>query len=281
VLNVLDRIRSNREDSIAFLARRIAAHPTGANAGDPGRSTAQTGAADVAIRTAHENDIAARKRAAAAAAVAEIEDGMLVGLGTGSAANFAIAALGERVAEGLKVTTVATSLATARIAEAAGFPVLPIDTFARLDIAIDGADELDPQLRAIKGKGGAMLREKIVAAAAERMIVIVDASKQVTQLGRGPLPVEVLPFAAGFVSDRIERLGATVSRRMAGDACYRTDQDNIILDCEFGAIDDPLALASALSAIPGMLGHGLFLDEIDAVYVGGSDGVIQLTRGAS
>jgi ribose 5-phosphate isomerase A len=281
VLNVLDRIRSNREDSIAFLARRIAAHPTGANAGDPGWSTAQTGAADVAIRTAHENDIAARKRAAAAAAVAEIEDGMLVGLGTGSAANFAIAALGERVAEGLKVTTVATSLATARIAEAAGFPVLPFDTFARLDIAIDGADELDPQVRAIKGKGGAMLREKIVAAAAERMIVIVDASKQVTQLGRGPLPVEVLPFAAGFVSDRIERLGATVRRRMAGDACYRTDQDNIILDCEFGAIDDPLALASALSAIPGMLGHGLFLDEIDAVYVGGSDGVIQLTRGAS
>jgi ribose 5-phosphate isomerase A len=283
VLNVLDRIRSNREDSIAFLARRIAAHPTGANAGDPGRSTAQTGAADVAIRTAHEKDIATRKRAAAAAAaaVAEIEDGMLVGLGTGSTANFAIAALGERVAEGLKVTTVATSLATARIAEAAGLPVLPFDTFARLDIAIDGADELDPQLRAIKGKGGAMLREKIVAAAAERMIVIVDASKQVTQLGRGPLPVEVLPFAAGFVSDRIERLGATVRRRMAGDACYRTDQDNIILDCEFGAIDDPLALASALSAIPGMLGHGLFLDEIDAVYVGGSDGVIQLTRGAS
>jgi len=235
----------------------------------------------VAIRTAHENDIAARKRVAAAAAVAEIEDGMLVGLGTGSTANFAIAALGERVAEGLKVTTVPTSLATARIAEAAGLPVLPFDTFARLDIAIDGADELDPQLRAIKGKGGAMLREKIVAAAAERMIVIVDAGKQVTQLGRGPLPVEVLPFAAGFVSDRIERLGATVRRKMAGDACYRTDQDNIILDCEFGAIDDPLALASALSAIPGMLGHGLFLDEIDAVYVGGSDGVIQLTRGAS
>jgi ribose 5-phosphate isomerase A len=281
VLNVLDRIRSNREDSVAFLAHRIAAHPTGANAGDPGRSTAQTGAADVAIRTAHENDIAARKRVAAAAAVAEIEDGMLVGLGTGSTANFAIAALGERVAEGLKVTTVATSLATARVAEAAGLPVLPFDTFARLDIAIDGADELDPQLRAIKGKGGAMLREKIVAAAAERMIVIVDAGKQVTQLGRGPLPVEVLPFAAGFVSDRIERLGATVRRKMAGDACYRTDQDNIILDCEFGAIDDPLALASALSAIPGMLGHGLFLDEIDAVYVGGSDGVIQLTRGAS
>ena len=118
-----------------------------------------------------EDDVAARKRAAACAAVAEIEDGMLVGLGTGTTANFAIAALGERVAAGLKVTTVATSLAAARAAEAAGLAVLPFDTLARLDLAIDGADELDPQLRAIKGKGGAMLREKIVAAAATRMIV--------------------------------------------------------------------------------------------------------------
>ena len=235
----------------------------------------------MATCTPDQDDVAARKRAAACAAVAEIEDGMLVGLGTGTTASFAIAALGERVAAGLKVTTVATSLAAGRAAEAAGVPVLPFDTLAKLDLAIDGADELDPQLRAIKGKGGAMLREKIVAAAAERMIVIIDAGKQVTRLGRGALPVEVLPFAAGFVSHRIERLGATVSRRMAGDASYRTDQDNVILDCRFGSIEDPQALASALSAIPGMLGHGLFLDEIDAAYVGGSDGVIQLTRGAS
>ncbi len=145
-----------------------------------------------------ENDIAAHKRAAACAAVAEIEDGMLVGLGTGTTANFAIAALGERVAAGLKVTTVATSLADWPRRGSGGPSVLPFDTLARLDLAIDGADELDPQLRAIKGKGGAMLREKIVAAAADRMIVIVDASKQVTQLGGAALPVEVLPFAAGF-----------------------------------------------------------------------------------
>lgn len=241
----------------------------------------QSGAGNVAIRTAHENDIAARKRAAACAAVAEIEDGMLVGLGTGTTANFAIAALGDRVAAGLKVTTVATSLAAGCAAEAAGLQVLPFETLAKLDLAIDGADELDPQLRAIKGKGGAMLREKIVATAATRMIVIVDAGKQVARLGRGPLPVEVLPFAAGFVSHRIERLGAIVSLRMTGDASYRTDQDNLILDCRFGSIDDPQALASALSAIPGMLGHGLFLNEIDAAYVGGADRVIQLTRGAS
>jgi ribose 5-phosphate isomerase A len=242
---------------------------------------ALNGAVDVAANPPDQDDAAARKRAAARAAVAEIQDGMLVGLGTGTTTGFAISALGERVAGGLRVTTVATSLATGSAAEAAGLPVLPFDTLVRLDLAIDGADEIDPQLRAIKGKGGAMLREKIVAAAAARMIVIVDADKQVTRLGRSPVPVEVLPFAAGFVSHRIELLGATVSPRMAGDASYRTDQDNIVLDCMFGAIDDPRALAVALSAIPGMLGHGLFLDEIDAAYVGGSDGVIQQSRGAS
>lgn len=228
-----------------------------------------------------EDELAARKRAAAYAAVAEIEDGMLVGLGTGTTAGFALAALGGRLAAGLRVTIVATSLATGRAARAAGVAVLPFDEFARLDLAIDGADELDPQLRAIKGKGGAMLREKIVASAAERMIVIVDAGKEVPRLGRSALPVEVLPFAAGFVADRIERLGATVSIRMTGDASYRTDQDNLVLDCRFGSIGDPRALASALSAIPGMLGHGLFLDEIDAAFVGRSDGVIQLSRCAS
>ncbi len=227
-----------------------------------------------------EDDVTAQKWAAACAAVAEIADGMLVGLGTGTTANFAIVALAERVAAGLKVTSVATSLAAGRAAEAAGLQVLPFDTLAKLDLAIDGADELDPQLRAIKGKGGAMLREKIVAAAATRMIVVVDAGKQVIELGTAPLPVEVLPFAARFVSDRIEHLGASVSLRMADDAVYRTDQGNIILDCRFGPIDDPQALGSALSAIPGMLGHGLFLDEIDVAYVGRSDGVARLTRGA-
>lgn len=224
------------------------------------------------------DEVSLRKRAAASAAVAEIEDGMLVGLGTGSTANLAIAALGEQVAEGLKVTTVATSLGSGQAARAAGLTVLPFDTLARVDLAFDGADELDPQLRAIKGKGGAMLREKIVAAAADRMIVIADSGKQVTRLGRGPLPVEVLPFAAAFVSGRIEHLGATVDLRMVGDATFRTDQDNVILDCRFGPINDAAALAGALSAIPGLLAHGLFLDEIDAAYVGTSDGVIQLSR---
>jgi ribose 5-phosphate isomerase A len=206
---------------------------------------------------------------------------MLVGLGTGTTADFAIAALGERVAAGLKITGFATSAATYRAAKSAGLAVRRFDLVARLDLAIDGADEVDPQLRAIKGRGGAMLREKIVAAAAARMIVAVDESKQVSRLGRGSVPIEVLPFAVGFVADRIGRMGASVSQRMAGQASYRTDQDNVVLDCAFGDITDCADLASALSAIPGVLGHGLFLDEIDVVYVGGSDGVVKLARGAS
>jgi ribose 5-phosphate isomerase A len=221
------------------------------------------------------------KREAARAAVAEVQDGMLVGLGTGTTTAFAIAALGERFAAGLRVATVATSFAAARLAEAVGLRVFAFDTLDKVDLAIDGADEIDERLRAIKGGGGAMLREKIVAAAAERMIAIVDASKLVTRLGTCALPVEVLPFAAGFVSRRIETLGAIVNERKTAGSLYRTDQNNVVLDCQFFAIDDPEALAIALSAIPGMLGHGLFIDEIDAVYVAGKDGILHLTREAS
>lgn len=225
--------------------------------------------------------VAARKRAAACAAVAEVQDGMLVGLGTGTTTAFAIAALGGRVAEGLNIATIATSLATMRLAQEAGLRVLPFDQPSAIDLSIDGADELDAELRAIKGRGGAMLREKVVAAAATRMVAIVDDSKQVTKLGKGPLPVEVLWFATEYVSRRIEELGATVSQRMTGGSYYRTDQDNAVLDCRFGSIDDPNVLASALSAIPGLLGHGLFLDEIDAAYVAGADGVVCLSRETS
>jgi len=225
-------------------------------------------------------DVEGFKRAAALAAVAEVEEGMIVGLGTGTTAAYAISALADRVAGGLRVTTVATSLATARMAEALGLRPVPFEDLAQVDIAIDGADEIDGALRAIKGGGGAMLREKIVAAASRRMIAIVDGSKQVSRLGAHPLPVEVLPFAAVYVARRIVELGAEVFRRVAGAASYRTDQDNLVLDCRFGAIDRPEALAAALSAIPGVLGHGLFLDEIDVAYVGRPEGTIYLTREA-
>jgi len=205
---------------------------------------------------------------------------MIVGLGTGTTAAFAVAALAERVAGGLQVTAVATSLATAQAAEAVGLTIVPFDTLAVVDLAIDGADEIDGSLRAIKGGGGAMLREKIVAAAATRMVAIVDVAKQVDVLGRHPLPVEVLPFATAFVTARLAELGAAVTLRMADAAPYRTDQGNAILDCHFGQIRKPESLAARLGAIPGLLGHGLFLDEIDCAYVGGPNGVMRLTRTA-
>jgi ribose 5-phosphate isomerase A len=138
---------------------------------------------------------------------------------------------------------------------------------AQIDLAIDGADEIDPELRAIKGAGGAMLREKCVAASATRMIVIADGSKRVEQLGAAPVPCETLPFAQAFVDGALEELGARVVLRQKDGAPYRTDQDNLIFDCHFGPIDDAQALAARLSSIPGMLGHGLFIDEVDGLYL--------------
>ena len=219
------------------------------------------------------------KQAAAEAAIAEVCDDMLVGLGTGSTAAYAIAGLGRRVADGLRISAVATSLATEAAAREAGIPLLPFDDIAAVDIAIDGADEIDPAFRAIKGGGGALLREKIVAASAARMICIVDATKTVAQLGAHPLPIEVLPFARAFVADAVSRLGGEPKLRLAASGePARSDQGNILMDCAFGPIDDPEALAAALSDIPGMLGHGLFLREIDALLIGGPAGVERRER---
>jgi ribose 5-phosphate isomerase A len=220
--------------------------------------------------------IALAKQRAAEAAVAEIESGMLVGLGTGSTAAFAISGLGRRIREeGLEVRAVGTSLATEAAARAAGIAMLDFADVAQVDLCIDGADEIDPALRAIKGGGGAMLREKIVATAATRMICIVDGDKPVPQLGAAhPLPIEVLPFARDFVSQAIRDLGGDpVLRRAKNGAPALSDQNNLLIDCGFGAIADPAGLAQKLSIIPGLLGHGLFLDEIDTLIVGGDAGV--------
>ncbi len=219
------------------------------------------------------------KREAAEAAVAEIASGMLVGLGTGSTAAFAIAALGRRVREGLQVTAVGTSLATEAAARAAGIAMLDFADVAHTDLVIDGADEIDPAFRAIKGGGGAMLREKIVATSAARMICIVDSGKTVATLGTRPLPIEVLPFARNFVSDAVRALGGEPIVRMMPDGTpVLSDQANLLIDCRFGPITDPAGLASALTAVPGMLGHGLFLTEIDALFVGRDEGTARLER---
>ena len=218
------------------------------------------------------------KRLAAEAAVAEIEDGMLVGLGSGSTAAFAIAAIGKRVSEGLAIDAVATSFASEALARRYGIALLDFEDVASVDLVIDGTDEIDPAFRAIKGAGGAMLREKIVATAAKRMVVVADGRKRVERLGGVPVPVEVLPFARSFVAGEVRRLGAEPVLRRAGADPYLTDQNNIVFDCAFAALDASDELAAALAAIPGVLGHGLFLREVDAAYIAAEGRVERLER---
>lgn len=220
------------------------------------------------------NDRESEKASAAARAVQEVRDGMLVGLGTGSTAGLAIRALAERIRDGLHVECVATSLATETIARSVGLAIRSFEGVASVDLTIDGADEIDGSLRAIKGGGGALMREKIVASASHRMLVIIDSSKFVSMLGRFRLPVEALPFAAAWVERSVIQLGGRPQRRLGRDGSpFLTDQGNVIFDCDFGEIADPKTLAKSLDAIPGLLEHGLFVTEIDAVFIGRGDRV--------
>ena len=184
------------------------------------------------------------------------------------------------MAQGRKVTTGATSIATTRAAEAAGITVLAMDDQAAVDLCIDGVDEIDSHFRAIKGGGGAMVREKIVATAATRNIAIADGSKLVERLGVHPVPVEVLPFARAYVVAELTKLGSSVTRRRNETAFFQSDQGNPILDAAFAMIADPERLAMQLDALPGVVGHGLFLTEIDALFVGTPEGVRKTRRTA-
>jgi ribose 5-phosphate isomerase A len=225
------------------------------------------------------NVIEQQKRAAAQAAVAQIMPGMVVGLGTGSTAAFAVAALGVLVAQGLSVRAVATSRRTETQARGLGIPLLDLADVAQVDLCIDGVDEIDPALRAIKGAGGAMLREKVVASAAARMLAIADGSKGVAALGAQPVPVEVLPLARAFVARQVGLLGCDpVLRRDGAGAPVLTDQGNIILDCHGVPVGDLADLARAFDGVPGLLGHGLFLTQVDALYLGTADGVVVTQR---
>jgi len=219
------------------------------------------------------------KRLAAATAVREVQSGMRVGLGSGSTALWAVRLLGERVAQGLEIVGVPTSRETEQAAREAGIPLDTLDERPRLDLTIDGTDETDGCLRLIKGGGGALLREKIVASASSRMIVVADASKVVERLGAFPLPVEVIPFALGVVRARIRKLGAepVVRRAKDGEGPFTTDEGNRILDCPFGAIPDPERLDAALSSIPGVVEHGLFLGLATEVIVARKDQITVLT----
>lgn len=228
----------------------------------------------------------ALKREAAAQAVAEVTEGMRLGLGTGSTARHFVDLLGERVAAGLNVICVPTSEATAKQARELGIPLSDLDMLDRLDLTVDGADELDDALNLIKGGGGALLREKIVAASSDAMVVIADGSKCVETLGRFPLPVEVNRFglgatrrAVGLVMERQGAEGALTLRGEAAGSPFVTDGGHLILDALFGRISDPEALSRDLLDIPGVVQHGLFLKLCRKAYVATPNGVETLLSG--
>ena len=219
-----------------------------------------------------------REKQAAARAAAELaESGNIVGLGSGSTATWAIRFLGERVRSGLKIVGIPTSQNTKQLAEQLGIPLATLDQHPQIDIDIDGADEIDPQLNLIKGGGGALLREKIIASASRRFIVVGDSTKQVAHLGKFPLPVEVIPFAQSLIAKRISALGAQVSLR-GGSNPFVTDEGHRILDCTFGEITDPGALAEELRSIPGVVEHGLFIGMAEMALIGRDGGVTQVHR---
>ncbi|WP_210491013.1 ribose-5-phosphate isomerase RpiA [Microvirga antarctica] len=223
------------------------------------------------------------KRAAAERAAALVTDGMRLGIGTGSTAAHFVAALGLRVRSGLKVVGVPTSEATRRQASAEGIPLTTLDETPELDLTIDGADEIDDALRLIKGGGGAHLREKIVAAASARMIVIADGSKLVSTLGRFPLPIEVVPFglkateiALATLFDDLGLEGVLSLRKDAHGTAFVTDGGHLILDAALGRIDRPEALADAVNRIPGVVEHGLFIGLCTGAILATGDGLVEL-----
>ncbi len=216
------------------------------------------------------------KQLAAEKAVEYVEDGMKVGLGTGSTAYWAIRKLGERVSEGLKITAVATSRASEDQARELGIPLVAFGDIDSLDLTIDGADELDSSLQLIKGGGGALLREKIVASNSTRMIVIADEGKVVNTLGKFPLPVEIVPFAWEWTVAELAKLGCQPELRRSGEELYKTDNGNYIADCRFEAIEAAPKLALTIQNIPGVVDHGLFIGIAAMAIVGKLDGTIEI-----
>lgn len=230
------------------------------------------------MNSPQESDIREQeKQAAAREAVRLVEPGSIVGLGSGSTATYAIRFVAERVRQGLEITAIPTSLKTKQLAEQLGIPLTTLEEHHQIDIDIDGADEIDPHLNLIKGGGGALLREKIIASASQRFVVVAESAKLVPCLGKFPLPVEVIAFAQPIVKTRIEALGAQVSlRQYAYGNPYVTDEGHHILDCTFGRIEDPPALARKLHEIPGVVEHGLFIGMAELALVGKDGGVIPI-----
>lgn len=222
------------------------------------------------------------KEAAARASLKFIKDGQVVGLGTGSTAAYFIQFLGEQVKNGLRIRGIPSSDRSGELAASLGIPLTTFDECPEIDVTVDGADEIDSQLRLIKGGGGALLREKIVASATRKFVIIADSTKQVATLGQFPLPVEVIKFARPIVEGKIRALGAEIAlRRDPRGNPYLTDENNYILDCRFGKIQDPVGLAQKLSDMPGVVEHGLFIGMASIVLIANGDKVVELRAGDS
>ncbi len=213
------------------------------------------------------------KQLAAEKAVTYLEDGMTIGLGTGSTAYWAIEKIGEKVQkDGWKLKAIATSVRSEEQARSLGIPIVDFSSVKLIDITIDGADEVDARLQLIKGGGGALLREKIVATNSIQMIVIADESKWVKTLGRFPLPVEVIHFGWERIFEKLQFLGCEAKRRMNGTEPYLTDNGNYIVDCAFEEIEDPPALHESINAITGVVDNGLFIHIASKLVLGFNNG---------
>jgi ribose 5-phosphate isomerase A len=216
---------------------------------------------------------------AARKALEFIKEGMVVGLGSGSTATQFIKLLGERVQGGLKIRGIASSKASEELAKSLTIPIVDFNTCPEIDVTVDGADEVAPGLSLIKGGGGALLREKIVASASKRFIIVADSSKVVDQLGKFPLPVEVIPMASPIVAKKLADLGVHPKvRRLNTGLEFITDEGNVILDCECGAIEDPYKLAASIRQIVGVVEHGLFLDMADTALIANGSDVTVMSR---
>lgn len=251
------------------------------NASSSARSQALGGDRDVDERTASATvDSSASKLKAAAAGVALVQPGAVVGLGSGSTAELAVELLGQRVRQGLRVTGVASSERTALLARRAGIALVELNDVSQIDITLDGADEIElTTFNMIKGRGGALLREKLVALASVREVILVDETKVVPVLGvRAPVPVEVVRFAWRWTARALGEMGAVVTPRESAQGLMLTDGDNAILDCAFGALADAPRLAATIKGLPGVVEHGLFIGLARDVLVAGSHGVATHTR---
>jgi ribose 5-phosphate isomerase A len=217
------------------------------------------------------------KKMAAEKAVEHVDNGMVIGLGTGSTVKYAIKKLGERINKGLKIEGIPTSLRTKKLAVKLNIPLVDLNEYTEIDLTIDGADEVDSFLNLIKGGGGALTREKIIAYHSKKEIIVVDETKVVKKLGVDfPVPVEVTKFGWNATKKSLEELGCTTELRTIMDEVYITDNSNYILDCDFGKINEPEVLEKEINSIPGVIENGLFIDLADEIIVGSKQGIITL-----